>query len=172
VLVGVYKSADPWKYFLPRVGLAVPVTATLNFTTSGAGINRLRDATLALYDPTKRETVRIGGVQRPLAADFGAALAYYPEPKFTGLMAMLRPANYEQRGGLFMLEPYDPDRIPVVFIHGLMSIPQMWVPTISAIESDPELRGRYQFWVFAYPTGDPIALRSRPARFLRSSTDR
>ena len=56
-----------------------------------------------------------------------------------------------------MLEPYDPDRIPVVLIHGLTSIPQMWLPTISAIESDPELRGRYQFWVFAYPTGDPIA---------------
>src|SRR5256885_3690003 len=51
-----------------------------------------------------------------------------------------------------MLEPYDPDRIPVVLVHGLMSIPQMWVPTISAIESDPGLRGRYQFWVFAYPT--------------------
>jgi pimeloyl-ACP methyl ester carboxylesterase len=53
---------------------------------------------------------------------------------------------------------YDPDRIPVVLIHGLTSIPQMWIPTISAIESDQELRGRYQFWVFAYPTGDPIAL--------------
>jgi hypothetical protein len=26
-----------------------------------------------------------------------------------------------------MLEPYDPDRIPVILIHGLTSIPQMWV---------------------------------------------
>jgi hypothetical protein len=34
----------------------------------------------------------------------------------------------------------------------------MWVPTISAIESDPELHGRFQFWVFAYPTGDPMVL--------------
>ena len=63
-----------------------------------------------------------------------------------------------------MLEPYDPDRIPVILIHGLTSIPQMWVPTISAIESDPELRGRYQFWVFAYPTGDPIALSALKLR--------
>jgi hypothetical protein len=40
----------------------------------------------------------------------------------------------------------------------------MWVPTISAIESDPEIRGRYQFWVFAYPTGDPIALSALKLR--------
>ena len=32
VLVGVYKPADPRKYFLPLVGLAVPVTAALDFT--------------------------------------------------------------------------------------------------------------------------------------------
>ena len=28
----------------------------------------------------------------------------------------------------------------------------------SAIQADPELRNRFQFWVFAYPTGNPIAL--------------
>jgi pimeloyl-ACP methyl ester carboxylesterase len=71
---------------------------------------------------------------------------------------MIRPGSYTERAGLYMLEPYDPDQIPVVFIHGLLSIPQMWRPTIDAIQSDPELRGRFQFWVFAYPTGDPIIL--------------
>jgi len=30
------------------------------------------------------------------------------------------------------------------FVHGLLSIPQMWVPTVTAVESDPVLRGRYQ----------------------------
>ena len=164
VLVGVYKPADPRKYFFSRSGLAVPVTAALDFTPSAPASGRVRDATLTLYDPTRRETVRVASAQRPLAADFGAPLAYYPEPKLLGFMAMLRPAKYENRAGLFMLEPYDPDRIPVVLIHGLTSIPQMWVPTISAIESDPELRGRYQFWVFAYPTGDPIALSALKLR--------
>jgi hypothetical protein len=165
VLVGVYKPADPRKYFFPRVGLAVPVTAALDFKPSAPAGGRVRDATLALYDPTRRETVRVAGAQRPLAADFGAPLAYYPEPGLLlGFMAMIRPANYEERAGLYMLEPYDPDRIPVILIHGLTSIPQMWVPTISAIQSDPELRGRYQFWVFAYPTGDPIALSALKLR--------
>jgi hypothetical protein len=165
VLVGVYKPADPRKYFLPQVGLAVPVTAALAFTPSAPAAGRVRDATLALYDPTRRETVQVAGAQRPLAADFGAPLAYYPEPGLLlGFMAMIRPEKYEERAGLYMLEPYDPDRIPVILIHGLVSIPQMWVPTISAIESDPELHGRYQFWVFAYPTGDPIALSALKLR--------
>jgi hypothetical protein len=165
VLVGVYKPADPRKYFLPRVGLAVPVTAALDFTPSAPAAGRVRDATLALYDPTRRDTVRVAGAKRQLAADFGAPLAYYPEPGLLlGFMAMLRPANYEERAGLYMLEPYDPDRIPVILIHGLLSIPQMWVPTISAIESDPEVHGRYQFWVFAYPTGDPIVLSALKLR--------
>src|SRR5271157_846010 len=165
VLVGVYKPANPRKSFLPLVGLAVPVTAALDFTPSAPAAGRVHDATLTLYDPTRRDTVRVAGAQRPLAADFGAPLAYYPEPGLLlGFMAMIRPANYEERAGIYMLEPYDPDRIPVILIHGLTSIPQMWVPTISAIESDPEIRGRYQFWVFDYPTGDPILLSALKLR--------
>jgi pimeloyl-ACP methyl ester carboxylesterase len=101
---------------------------------------------------------RVGAATRPLAADFGAPLAYYPNPKLLGIMAMLRGAQYYNRAGLYMLEPYDPERIPVVLVHGLMSAPQMWMPTITAIKSDPELRNRYQFWAFAYPTGNPITL--------------
>ena len=66
VLVGVYKPAEPRKYFLPLVGLAVPVTAALDFTPSTQAAGRVRDATLALYDPTRRTTVRVAGAQRPL----------------------------------------------------------------------------------------------------------
>jgi hypothetical protein len=51
---------------------------------------------------------------------------------------MIMPGKYSERTGLYLLEPYDPDQIPVVFIHGLMSVPHMWVPTIKAIQSDPE----------------------------------
>ena len=159
VLVGVYKPSDPRKYFLPRVGLACPVTAVLDFRPSGKVAAGTRDVTLILYDPTRRSAVQLAGAQRPLAADFAAPLAYYPDPGLlVGLMAMIRPEKYEQQTGLYMLEPYDPDRIPVIFVHGLLSVPQMWVPTATAVESDPVLHGRYQFWVFAYPTGAPIAL--------------
>ena len=159
VLVGVYKPSNPRKYFLPLAGVACPVTVILDFRPSGTAAAGTRDVTLTLYDPTRRSAVRLAGAQRPLAADFVAPFDYYPNPGLLlGLMAMIRPQTYEQRTGLYLLEPYDPDRIPVIFVHGLLSIPQMWVPTVTAVESDPVLRGRYQFWVFAYPTGAPIVL--------------
>ena len=66
--------------------------------------------------------------------------------------------------GLYFLQPYDPDRIPLVFVHGLFSTPFDWVQTINGLQADPEIRKHYQFWVFAYPTGNPIlysALRLR-----------
>jgi hypothetical protein len=158
VLAGIHKPADPRKQFFPLVGVSVPVTATVDFASPRSGAKKVRDVTFALRDPTRMETVKVAGTQRPLAADFAAPIAYYPNPGLLGLQAMLRPAKYRERSGLYILEPYDPDRIPLVFVHGLLSIPQMWVPTISGIESDPQLRGRFQFWVFAYPTGDPVAL--------------
>lgn len=39
-----------------------------------------------------------------------------------------------------------------------MSIPEMWLPIMNEIETDSELRGKFQFWAFGYPTGDPEAL--------------
>src|SRR5262249_38580691 len=50
----------------------------------------------------------------------------------------------------------DPDRIPLIFVHGLFSTPFDWVQTINGLQADPEIRKHYQFWVFAYPTGYPI----------------
>lgn len=148
VLVGVHKPADPEKSFLPAVGVAAPVTAVLDFNGSRAGEPSERDVVLSLHDPTLRETVQIAGATRPLAADFTAPLAHYPHPRFLGLMEMLRVDRYYRTAGLAMWQPYDPERIPVVLVHGLMSDPGMWPDLIDAVESDPLLRGRFQFWTF------------------------
>ena len=157
-LVGVHKPADPQKSFLPTVGVAAPVTAVLDFNGSADGKQPTRDVVLSLHDPTLRETVQIAGATRPLAADFTAPLAYYPHPRFLGFMEMLRVDRYYKTAGLAMWQPYDPERIPVVLVHGLMSDPGMWPDLIDAVESDPLLRGRFQFWTFGYPTGDPISI--------------
>jgi pimeloyl-ACP methyl ester carboxylesterase len=100
----------------------------------------------------------VQGKVRPLAADYTAAIAYYRPPSnflATKLMATFRPGHYTDKMGLYFLQPYDPDRIPIVFVHGLSSSPFMWSETINQIQADPQLRARYQFWVFAYPTGYP-----------------
>lgn len=161
-LVGIRKApglvpGDP-RTFEPGGGFVAPVTATLDF--------RGRDAMLTLHDPEERRTARIAGVEHPLAGDFTAPLASRPyvNELWAGLMELIHVEDYLRGTGLYMLEPYDPDRIPVIFVHGLVSTPQMWADTINEMEADPELRGRFQYWVFHYPTGNPVsysALRLR-----------
>jgi len=157
-LVGV-RIVNPPDKFAPPKGITAPVTATLGFHGN--------DATLALRRPAKQPTATVEGKVRPLEANFSAPISYYQppgNPLLIGLMGALRAAHYEKKTGLYFLQPYDPDRIPVVFVHGLISTPFDWVKTINGLQADPEIRKRYQFWVFAYPTGNPVlysALRLR-----------
>ncbi|MCU0751454.1 MAG: alpha/beta hydrolase [Akkermansiaceae bacterium] len=147
-LVGVRKTS-PLEPFSPLVGVTAPVTAVLDFKGG--------DVTLSLIDPTAKTKARIAGRERALDADFSAPLAYYPQKSefVEGLMGALRVQNHMGITGLYMLEPYDPDRIPLIFVHGLISTPRMWRNVINELEKDPVLRERYQCWVFAYPTGNP-----------------
>src|SRR4029453_4216211 len=157
-LVGV-RILNPPEKFMPARGITAPVTATLDFHTT--------NATLALRRPAKQPMASVEGKVRPLAANFSAPISYYEPPAnllLVGVMAALRSASYEKKTGLYFLQPYDPDRIPVVFVHGLISTPFDWAQTINGLQADPEIRKRYQFWVFAYPTGNPVlysALRLR-----------
>jgi pimeloyl-ACP methyl ester carboxylesterase len=58
--------------------------------------------------------------------------------------AMLR----EVGAGIYFLEPYDPNRIPVLFIHGIGGTPRDFQELIGSLD-----RSRFQAWVFHYPTG-------------------
>ncbi|WP_158264896.1 esterase/lipase family protein [Blastopirellula marina] len=69
-----------------------------------------------------------------------------------GINGFRNPAE-DHPARLIPLEPYEPGKIPVVLIHGLASAPGTWRELLDAAEEDPILRGRYQFWVFQYPTG-------------------
>jgi pimeloyl-ACP methyl ester carboxylesterase len=157
-LVGV-RILDPREKFAPPKGITAPVTATLDFKGN--------DAMLALRRPEEQPTAQVHGRIRPLQANFSAPINYY-EPSgsvfFIGILGALRAAHYEKKTGLYFLQPYDSDRIPVVLVHGLISTPFAWVHTINGLLADPEIRKHYQFWVFAYPTGNPVlysALRLR-----------
>jgi pimeloyl-ACP methyl ester carboxylesterase len=56
--------------------------------------------------------------------------------------------------GLYLLEPYQPDRIPLILIHGLASDALTWDETIMALKSHPDVSARYQIWCYQYPTGN------------------
>jgi hypothetical protein len=149
-LVGVHKT-NPLESFLPLIGVTAPVTAVLDFKGC--------DATLTLVDPSRKPKARAVGAVRVMNADFSAPLAYYPQKSeyWNGIMGALRVSKYMNTTGLYLVQPYDPDRIPLIFVHGLISTPRMWRNVINELESDPELRGKYQCLAFGYPTGNPPA---------------
>jgi pimeloyl-ACP methyl ester carboxylesterase len=156
----------PGQDFAPPRGISAPVTATLDFHG--------RDAALALRDPAKQPTARVQGAVRPLAANYSAPILYYKHinETLTGLMGVFGMSDWSGSKGLYFLQPYDPDRIPVVMVHGLMATDQMWDNPINELEKDPVLRERYQFWVFGYPTGNPIAYSGLKLREALTRVDK
>ena len=68
--------------------------------------------------------------------------------------------------GLGMRRPFEPGKVPVVLIHGLWGFAHQWDPVIKALEADPVIRGKYQFWTFSYASGDSIPFS---AHLLRQS---
>ena len=54
----------------------------------------------------------------------------------------------EGGAGIHFLEPYDPDRTPILFVHGINGSPRDFEVMIDAVDTS-----RYQVWVLSYPTG-------------------
>lgn len=143
--------------FVPSRGYIEPLTAVLAFSGPGKP-GKPRVATLTAYDPTAVGRVRLGNADYPLAADFTAPLVDRTRDISElrlALGGLFRPDSSD--ASLVMLQPYDSKRIPVVLVHGLNSHPRMWRNVINDLNADPDLRGKFQFWVFKYPSGWPIS---------------
>jgi pimeloyl-ACP methyl ester carboxylesterase len=69
---------------------------------------------------------------------------------------MMNPDRFADTVRLIQVQPYDPNKTPVLFVHGLQSTPVSWVPMVNAFWADPVLRRNYQVWVFSYPSGYPV----------------
>ena len=150
------EKIDAIERFYPTHGLHLPVTAVAAITPpSAAG----RWAELHLLDPAQISEIEIQEKKIPLSADLTLPIA-----------VCLANTNLEQQGnqglfdveaaepyaGIYLLSPYDPDKIPVLFVHGLWSSAQVWSNALNDLHAIPEIRERYQFWSCMYPTGLPI----------------
>lgn len=112
----------------------------------------------------------------PLARDLSAPFAYPPkEDDRAWLTDFLLPGSATKGDGLFMLEPYQPGKVPVVFVHGLLSDPRTWTNMVNELHADRELTERYQFWGFRYSTGaqffESAALLRRQLGEVRQAYD-
>jgi pimeloyl-ACP methyl ester carboxylesterase len=164
-LVGI-RSGQPGDPFAPKVGYVCPITTTLDFSSPPTTRGDAQLVLVSLHDPTLQQTVRLSRTTHPLAYDLSAPLGHYPRTNAAtmAVRGLLRADKITQRTGLYTIEPYDPNRIPIVLVHGLLSTPHMWFNIANAVRADPELRARYQFWVFYYPTANPIVLSALTLR--------
>ena len=163
---------QPRGFAAPRQSLAA--TAVLRFEVPGnenflqkfAG-PAARDhapAVLDLANPVEIAAVRIGSTRPHLAADLSAPLLDVLDgTQRSSIAGFLQPfGDGSTRPHLEMLEPHQPGRIPVVFIHGLASDEGTWFDMINELRAWPEFHRRFEPWVFHYPTG---------AAFLQSSAE-
>ena len=67
-----------------------------------------------------------------------------------GEEGLWQPASFpiESGIGIFFLESYDPDKIPVLFVHGAGGSPQNWRAIFDGLDRD-----RFQPWFYLYATG-------------------
>ena len=159
------------KYYPPDISF--PVTAflrpvdDLDPTTGAAG--RHKQCVLELYDSLVSTETMVAGRRVPLGKRSDHTLGLFPFPPELDILATVgllrpemlleyRPDRPEPIMGLYMAQPYEPDKIPVIMVHGLWSSPMTWMEMFNDLRSHPELRQRYQFWFYLYPTGQPFWL--------------
>jgi pimeloyl-ACP methyl ester carboxylesterase len=149
-------KAPPSRYFPATASFAA--TAFFRFEGSLDDLPRRQCGQLVLYNPLAVQTVEVAGRQVPLESDLTTPLGYFlAESKLDeiGLTGFVWGDSIRNKTGLHMLAPYQPGKIPVVLVHGLLSSPLTWAPVFNDLQADPVLRERYQFWYYFYPTGEP-----------------
>lgn len=75
------------------------------------------------------------------------------DPRFSdenGALGLWEPFRFinEIGAAIFFLEPYDPEKIPIIFVHGAGGHPGQWAYLIEHID-----RTRFQPWLVHYPSG-------------------
>ncbi|MDR1494297.1 MAG: hypothetical protein LBT05_16505 [Planctomycetaceae bacterium] len=178
---------NPISHYYPN-HMALPATAFLrpNIRAIYEGNHEELQAELEFYDPLESDKTVVEGRFVPLETDLTTPLAYFLSNRIymtVGKIGVLDPAKLleELPGrnrpivGLYMAQPYDPNKIPVVMVHGLFSLPLTWLEMLNALQNDPKLRDKYQFWFYLYPSGQPFwvsaAQMRRELREIRDAID-
>jgi len=164
-LIGVRKTTGSGSFG----GQVAAATAILRVQ---GGLAALSDGTahaaLELYSTQDTSTIKArDNVAIPLESDLTTPLAYRLEgSQFfdLGLSAFLGREPNKIPDGLYLTEPYQPGKIPVVFVHGTASNPVWWTEMFNTLRFDPLIRQKYQFWYFVYTSNKAVALSAAELR--------
>ena len=155
-----YQPSEPAGYY----GDPSPIVLTAG--SAGSDIRIALRRNLALPTPEESESARAGAdVDRFPRLWAGrkniGATADLEDRRFEAEfadMGMWQPLRFslELGPGLFFLEAYDPDRIPVLFVHGIGGTPRSWKAIVDSLD-----RRRFQPWILAYASGLPLEANAK-----------
>jgi triacylglycerol esterase/lipase EstA (alpha/beta hydrolase family) len=156
------------QFYPPHLTMALTAFARLQFVQHSSDTGQMK-AVLSLFDPLEQTVIYNGDHSVPLESNVTTPLAYnFRDPVlYSGVLETMSLINAEltpEFYGMYMLEPYDPEKIPVVMVHGIWSSPMTWVKMFNDLRASPEIHANYQFWFYSYPTGQPFWLSARQMR--------
>jgi pimeloyl-ACP methyl ester carboxylesterase len=121
---------------------------------------------LELYSAYNQTTIKVGSKTVPLERDVTAQLAYtidQPYVQKLGINEFLYGTSY-LKTGIFYMQPYEPNKIPLVLVHGTFSSPVAWAEMVNTLRADPVINRNYQLWNFFYDSGKRIGLSAQELR--------
>lgn len=169
------KGREPIERFYPPEAITRPLTA---LALPGAIKKDEREVSIQLLCPLSNDSVLIDGKRQALAADFSVPwaatlerAAILNQQRVTDMLT----STPKRKPQLYLMEPYDPRKEPIIMIHGLLSSPLAWSNLSNELWADDEIRRRYQIWHYLYNTSAPFLysasiLRSQ-LRALRRQLD-
>jgi pimeloyl-ACP methyl ester carboxylesterase len=164
---------------VPLIGVAnkttnLPVVVSTPLTTVldvEGDLRKISDgnarATLRLASPLLTPEIDWSSNSIPLEADLTAPLAYSLNEWFLWNVGreQFLSTREQIKNDIYLTQPYQKGRIPVLFVHGTFSSPAYWAELDNALCGDPELVRRCQFWHFIYNSGNPVPYSAGNLRF-------
>ncbi len=143
---GVYDADEPTGEYTgtaPIIATGTGVIATLDLVLKDVSAARI---SIPVGTSFKASTAPPHSTQAGALADLDAPI-FSAENGARGYWAPME--FYKAVGGnVYFLEPFDPNRIPILFVHGAGGSPQDWRYFFNHID-----RSRYQLWFYYYPSG-------------------
>lgn len=169
------QGREPIERFYPPEAIARPLTAVAWPAVVRGGE---REVKIQLLCPLSNDSVLMNGRRQALAADFSVPwaatlerAAILNQQRVTDMLT----STPKRKPQLYLMEPYDPRKEPLIMIHGLLSSPLAWANLSNEIWADDEIRRRYQIWHYFYNTAAPFlysaSLLRAQLRALRRQLD-
>ncbi len=147
----VSSATNPRPFGTPKP--TFPATLLMRVDSSDLNSGE-RVGRLELYDPMRVDTIEMDSTRVAIAKDISASVAYRLRNQSSNIISnFVNPTRYQGENRLHMVEPYQRGKIPVIFVHGLLSDPFTWIEMINELYACQGFVDHFQIWSFEYPTG-------------------